>query len=408
MDLENETQPTKDSIDEFFSWTIKKADHRAISTVKSSGVIAKKAVLVFNRHYVDAHFCYKELTIQLAKNGYQVDLYYLKGDQEAHFDPSLDIRVYRFGQSATELFSFLFRLSGSLFKAHLVVATPQYALHWVYQLKWWSRARFVCLSDEVYTDDYSGYSAEQKLLAEFQAKWRKREIKAHQACDATIALGLDRYNLVREVNQLNELHKVFIVPNAPSGTRQDSGEASNYYRNTFKLTRDQLIVLHSGGLKWDLMDDLFTLPIKDPKIKVLIQARINHRNIRDQLSDSILLSENFFPYEDMVSLTRGADIGLLLYSQENPEERRNGPTAGKLGLYLAAGLPLIACNLSSFEWIEDEGCGVLIQHLDQLEEAVNQIKTRYGYYQENAKRVFKSGYEYTKMIQPFIEWTANG
>ena len=57
----------------------------------------KKIALLFNRTYIDAHQCFMELANQLAKNGFEVDLYTL--NNSFNFQPffeNYNIRILPF------------------------------------------------------------------------------------------------------------------------------------------------------------------------------------------------------------------------------------------------------------------------------------------------------------------------
>ncbi len=265
------------------------------------------------------------------------------------------------------------------------------------------QVRVVCLSDEVNTFEINEYAASQKNQGHKAAKWKQREAKAHRNCDATIALGKERYELVKKINSLGDDHAFFIIPNAPSEELAGKNKI-NYYRTNFNLSQDDTLVIHSGGLQWKLLDKLNDVQLAADQ-KIILQAR--QKKDSRFTSPSIVVFDKFIPYKDMVSYSKGADIGLLLYDESDPEEKRNGNTSGKLGLYLAAGLPIIGCNLKVFEWLEKEKCGIRISDLSDLSSAITQIKSNYKEYSDNSRRMFLEKFEYERSFRPFAAWLSN-
>ncbi len=365
----------------------------------------KRVALFFDRTYIEAHFCFKELAVQLARAGYRVDLYFNHTPDPPRFDAKLPIRLIPFGKSPLGTIRVLAILVRRYRSYEACVATPQWTLYWAWRLRPSRRVKLICLSDEVYADKVAEFSEAQKRIGPAQAKWKGRERRAHQHCDATIALGAARYELVRQINQLSREHRHFIIPNAPAASAQAPRlDVTAHYRQHFGLRETDTVLLHSGSLLWSFVAQLEQLTFQDLDLRLVLQVRGGYAKKFDFRSPAILLSERRFRYEEMVALTRGADIGLLLYDETHPEERRNGNTAGKLGLYLAAGLPIIGCNLKVFEWLEAEGCGLRIEDLSALEGAVATIRQDYDRYAQASRRVFQEQYEYLCQVTPFLNW----
>lgn len=360
----------------------------------------KTVVLFFDRTYIEAHFCFKELAIQLARKNYRVHLFYLKNEIIPDFSKQRNINLYAFSRSKKSLIIVLLKLLFLNF--NVLVSTPQWALYWASKLKKLKSFKLIYLSDEVYAKNEKDYSIAQKIQPlHMQQKWKEREIIAHHLCDATIALGKERYDLLKQINRLPGSHPHFIIPNAPSSNIVDINN-NGYYKEKFLLKSTDSIILHSGGLGWELIHHINNLQFPE-NIKIILQTR---KKFPDFVANSpnVIVNEDFIPYENIVSVTSSAHIGLLLYDESNPEEKRNGNTAGKLGLYLAAGIPIIAGNLKSFKWIEEKGIGVRINNVNELVEAAGKIMKNYSEYQENAMKIYNEEYEYSRKFQKFANW----
>lgn len=358
----------------------------------------KRIVVLIDRQYIDAHFCFRELVSSLADSGFCVTLFYIPTEHPPKIPQHENVGLKTFSKTYWGTLKLFLQLVWSNFNSTAVIATPQWPLYWATIAK--TKYKLICLSDEINAVNPRDYSSAQKNQGQGAGKWKQREIIAHQKCDATIALSQVRYELMKQINQLSDKHTVFTIPNAPSAKLVSKPE-TDFYRKEFNLTKEDTIVLHSGGLQWKLLKDLPTIKL-DTDIKLILQARIKSK--LSFTSPSVLVSDKYIAYEDMLPFTKSAAIGLLLYDENDPEEKRNGNTAGKLGLYLGAGLPIIGCNLKVFEWLEKENCGIRIDNLDQLNEAVKKIKSNYNLYATNSKRIFENEFEYFKNYLPFEKW----
>lgn len=363
----------------------------------------KQAVLFFNRPYIEAHFCFKEMAVQFAKRNYNVYLFYIRNDQIPDFKKHPNVKTYPFTLSKWSLVKVMFKLL--TLKCEVIVATPQWSFYWASKLKKIKSFKLVYLSDEVYANNQKEYSRAQKQqpLAT-QKKWKNREIKAHQLCDATIALGRERYNLLKQINNIPDAHPYFIIPNAPSKKKLNA-KFKSYYREKLGLKNTDIVLLHSGGLGWSLIQHVNDLKLPE-NVKIVLQTRKKFPDFFS-LSPNVIVNDDFISYENIVSATSSAHIGLLLYDEKNPEEKRNGNTAGKLGLYLAAGLPVIAGNLKIFNWLCDKEIGVRINDLSELVDATNKIMRNYTHYKKNVSNTFNKDFEYSRKFGLFENWINN-
>lgn len=67
------------------------------------------------------------------------------------------------------------------------------------------------------------------------------------------------------------------------------------------------------------------------------------------------------------------DIGQVVYLQDAPQYRHMGIASNRLCMFLAMGVPVVANRQSSFQFIEDHGCGVLIDRADEFPVAIRTI-----------------------------------
>ena len=360
----------------------------------------KKVCLFFDRSYIDAHYCFREMANQFLENGWAVDLYMSFG--VSHGVPYFDsgkIHIFFIDHSRWELLKLFTKIIRE--KYGVIVATPQWALYWAVRSSFFSRTPVVCLSDEVYTWDPKTWSAAQKKIST-PLKWKKREAWAHRRCLLTVALGEKRFELVQKENRLPKDHPYVIVPNAPAGRGQKL--LSAYYRETLSIPASSPILLHSGGMEWSFIPPLMqTARQWGEEFSIVIQTRIKAGADSFAAAPNVKFSQALLPADLMRYATSSPDIGLMLYDRDYPAEARNGNTAGKLGLYLSCGLPVICCNLADLRWVEAETCGVWVPRVEDIPGAARKIMANYGNYSRNALRVFEEKFEYSKHFKVFFE-----
>jgi hypothetical protein len=352
-----------------------------------------RVALLFDRPYVDAHPCFREMAVQFAIHGWTVDL--LMERAGTHPLPRFDsatVRIVPFQKSRAGLMKVLSHLLVPG-RYSLVVATPQWPLYWAIKARRWNQFPVVCLSDEVYL--------QEEACTPTQKKWKLREMRAHQAADFTVSLSESRMLLSAQENHLRPDHPYVVIPNAPSGRARRV--TSRYYRERFSVPRETGILVHSGTLSWRLAAQLsaFAADWSEPWA-VVFQGRFEGANGQAVSARSVYYEEKVFPAEQMRDITSSADIGLALYDRVHPLERRNGETPGKLGLYLSCALPVICGNVDCLRWVNEEMCGEWVDSVREIPAAAARIRANYNCYSQNAARVFNERFEYSSHFNSFL------
>jgi hypothetical protein len=352
-----------------------------------------RVALVFDRPYVDAHPCFREMVVHFAAHGWTVDLFMMQSP--THPLPRFDsdkIRIVPFEKNLSGLLTLMAHLIVP-WRYAVVVATPQWALYWAVRARPWGRYSVTCLSDEVYVLD--------EATTPSQKKWKAREARAHRAADLTVSLSEARMRQVARENQLPADHPYVVIPNAPSGRARRA--RSNFYREGLSIPAAQGILVHSGTLYWKLASQLarFAANWSEPWA-VVFQGRFTGANNEPVLGPMVHYEQRVLPAEQMREATSSADIGLALYDRTDPVECRNGETPGKLGLYLSCALPVICGNVDSLRWVADEKCGEWVADIREIPAAAARIKADYETYSRNAARVFDERFEYAAHFERFI------
>ena len=366
---------------------------------------SNKIALVFDRPYVDAQFCFREMVTHFCDHGWEVDLF--MPFSVWHPVPAFNtdrLKIHFIGHNYQGLLKLLWKMGCVDTKKYkAIIATPQWALYWAVWIGKLRGIPVVCLPDECYTWDKESWSIAQKSAAASQLKWKKREVWAHHQCALSIATGEWWFsNVVKQENFLPDSHPYVLVPNAPSG--RATSLKSSYYRDVLNIPADKGILLHSGGRKYSFVEKL----IKEASHWqnhwcLAFQDRYYDSGDGFEGSQNIFFSKSVLPAEMMRYAVSSADVGLMLYNRDIPAEARNGSEAGKLGLYLSCGLPMICCNADVLRWVDEEGCGVWVQDLSAIPEAADRIMNDYDAFRQNARRVFDEKFEYSKHFRFFLD-----
>jgi len=130
----------------------------------------------------------------------------------------------------------------------------------------------------------------------------------------------------------------------------------------------------SGGADW-LLDtlgkdnNLFLVlqPMQLGEMEKFLLQRIN-------VSKRLFVEERRLGWREAWSSMGGVDIGIVCYRNQAPQFQHMGTSSNKLCMYLAMGVPVVALKQESFYFIEEYGCGILVETEQEFRQAVTEIK----------------------------------
>ena len=100
-------------------------------------------------------------------------------------------------------------------------------------------------------------------------------------------------------------------------------------------------------------------------------------------------------------------IGFCFYSWQliNTDFNYRTAPSGKLFMYMAAGVPVIACNIPGFAFVEEFQAGVLIDNYEPatILDAVNRIESSYSMYVEGCYKVARH-FDFRASAKPYLEF----
>ncbi len=203
--------------------------------------------------------------------------------------------------------------------------------------------------------------------------------------------------------------RLLFLPNATSSP--EKYDKSTYFYDKLNISRDRHIILHSGGLgDWFCCKDLAKNALGWDPTNVLV-FHTSLKTAEDEyyldMKENVASSENIFfstqPVDSSMldELVGSAYIGIATYSVDVLGYRAlyMGLAAGKIGNYLKCGVPVIATRLPSLDYIENYECGILVDDLCEIEDAISKIGEKYESYSKNAHKCYQELWESSRYLK---------
>ncbi len=142
------------------------------------------------------------------------------------------------------------------------------------------------------------------------------------------------------------------------------------------------------------------------KTKKLIQQQYAHL-IKQE---AIVFNQEYLYENSFINFISKFKIGFCFYSWELIQSSFNYLTApsGKLFMYLAAGTPVIACNIPGFSFVKEFGAGVLIDDYrpETILKAIKEIEANYQQHSDACYALAKH-YNFADRVKPYVDFLIN-
>lgn len=355
----------------------------------------RHAAFVIPHPYVDAIACFREPIKRLADEGWRIDLFTMLSPQ--HPAPSFNrenVRLVPIEMTRSGLLGFMARIVWHRPKYDWIFAVPQWALYYAGIAASFAKIPIVCLSDELKTDG--------EATTGEHIRWRRREVRAHRTCAFTIALTEERGAFIREENKLGAAHPIYVVPNSAPGPARRL--PSRYYQDTLGIRSDQCVLLNAGSWYWKLGFAHVEQIARgwDGQSVLVFQGRMLNHFPKTEAHPNLRFSSTVLPSDLLDYAVSSAHIGLGLYDTRNMNNRLMGAASGKVTLYMKNALPIILTAHPSFDWVEREGCGVLVDDLRDIAAASGRIRSDYDRYVSNVKRYYAERLDFARTFEPVL------
>ena len=261
---------------------------------------------------------------------------------------------------------------------------------------------YVYYSLELYLEDHPNYKA---------FHWQRRsEVVNHQGAAATIIQDKYRWGALRTANGIND-RQVFYLP--VGITPRPACDENPGVDPVCSFTDRKIMKLLYLGY---LMPNRFLEALAQhaeqfpSSIRVHLHGPTVNRKLEDWARDraqclTLKITTDLLQEHDMANFVRGFDIGLALYLTTNVNDRTTAFSSQKIALYLSESKPIITFRSESYEALFAKYvCGVMIDSLDELQQAVEKIMSNYSMYASEAKRAFAEVYNLNNYWTSLVEF----
>ncbi|HMK48969.1 MAG TPA: hypothetical protein VK435_02860, partial [Thermodesulfovibrionales bacterium] len=238
------------------------------------------------------------------------------------------------------------------------------------------------------------------------------EISLNKRAVFTVVQDETRKDLIANLHNIDRDH-IFKVPNSYVGSKP---ERSHYLRERFGIPDNKKVVLYAGAIEaWALDEQIIKAVEGWGDDFVLIMHGFSRDDYVQELKPLIkevnlhgpklILSLDVLNEEEYFNLVASADIGLVWYKKDLPDNVTNiGLSSGKLAAFLRCGLPVvIPSHLKGIrEYAEGSGFGVAVSDESEIELALDMIANNYASYRENAFRFFSDYLDYENCFRAIL------
>lgn len=222
------------------------------------------------------------------------------------------------------------------------------------------------------------------------------EEKFHRRCALTIVQDIERGKILLSDNRVRRPMKMAYLPVSIAG--DITLNKSEWLQNELKLPPGTVVILYLGFIANDrLCDKLVAIAQSFPEKWRLVLHGLGHPQVIDQMHQIDKLgrmktSLRLVPVKERETVVRSAQIGLALYANDSLNARLTGFASEKIALYFKCGVPLIAFRYPSYEHIDQEKAGVLIDNIEEMPAAIEKILSDYDSYVQGAYECYKKYY----------------
>lgn len=358
-----------------------------------------KIAIVFPCGHLTSTPCIPSLAILLAKRGCKVDIYTAENkttvteNSFSIFDDIDNLNLYVYPVKLKSFFENIPLLLLGFIpwwfyksvtkKYDFIIAAGVRALFMVGTYSLFKKGKFVYLSLELYfKEEKRSWSG--RLFKYLEGFFNRRaEMSIIQ--DELRAKVLQRENRVR-------LDSVLFFPNSYLPVQLA------IRRNTVVehlSIQKKKIALCAGSIiePWTMVDDLIKESMRFPAGWVLLLhskmdlSKVNWAQAHKlKAYNRVVLSTKPLSEADYEELVRSVHIGIALYDiKENKNLYYMGFSSGKIAQYLKCGKPVIINDLPLIgKIVKDFKCGVLVNKIQEVKDAIKEIEDNYESFSKNA------------------------
>lgn len=236
-----------------------------------------------------------------------------------------------------------------------------------------ARRPVVTACDEIFLGGYEGQA--RTVYWKGLTRWAMR----HSAF--TVITDPVRIPLQREYADLPVTHELVQYPCCYA--EPYAGPSREEVRGRLGVAEDELLLSCTGSFtSWNGAQWIVPLAGREG-VRVLVQTAGAREPVVDALlarTEGVLHRPERLGFREAAELTVAADVSFVGYLSPFPQFQYMGVSSQKLCTSLWLGVPVIATRQESFAFVEELGCGVLIDSEAELAGAIARIRAdREGY-----------------------------
>lgn len=247
------------------------------------------------------------------------------------------------------------------------------------------RKKSICLVDEIKSGTYRGDRSES-----WKSLCKHAIIKSH----LQIVNDESRINLLREYASLDTIKGVIVYPGCFYNRPIRNEQLRHNYRTSWGFCMEDFIIGSSGGFNLTAGADwLLKYVGEDKEVKSVIQplgvSPLSMFLLKSlECSNRIYIQDKRMDWNEAWESAQALDIGICIYMNQAPQFQNMGISSNRLCMFLAMGVPVIASKQDSFQFLEDYGCGVMVEDYNEFKDAVGYIKNNKSVMMENCEKCF--------------------
>ena len=253
----------------------------------------------------------------------------------------------------------------------------------------------IALVDEIKSGSYRGDARES---------WKRLCRLGMRRAELNIVNDAFRIELLKEYAALPADKRVIVYPGAfrcppPPVNRK-------LQRERWGVPEDALVVGFSGHFNFsagaDWLIDALKIPGRHGVIQLL--GKTDPLAIfllgRLEVSSRLYVEEKHLGWQEAWAQAAAMDIGVAIFKNPAPQFQNMGTSSNRLCMFLAMGVPIIASRQDSFGFLEEFGCGILVDDSPSFSTAVDKIRGRLAEMRANALRCYK---EYVTPTEHYVD-----
>lgn len=362
-----------------------------------------KIAIVFPSGHLTSTPCIPSLAILLAQKGIQVDVYTIENKTTTKkgffsiFEGMENLKLYVYPIKSKSFwenipllmlgFSSWWLLKSLGKRYDFIIAAGVRALFMVGVYSLFTRYKYIYLSLELYIKKEMD-SIKGKAFKFLEGLFNRRVL-------FSIIQDEQRAKILQRENKVKS-KDILIFPNSSLPLAKDRENKSASSLSISDKLQGKRVVLYAGSIfaRWAMTKELIAEAVNWPDDWVLlIHSRANLSEIkgfmpeeRNGENSKVVFSTEPLNEDDYETLVKSSYVGIALYDGKISENIYYlGYSSGKIAQYLKCSKPVIVNRLPLLkELIESYKCGITINKLEEIKDALIEIASNYESFSQNA------------------------